>query len=530
MTSTPNSRIIIIGAGIGGLSAAIRLAAAGQSVSVVEAQVTPGGKMRTLPGAPNADGSPGPPVDAGPTVLTLRSVFDDLFACARARLDDHLTLIPQPRLARHFWPDGSRLDLFTDPDQSAQAIAEFSGSKSADQFRRFNRLAQSAYAAFSGPMIHAARPNPATVALAALRHPAAWPALIPGRSLQALLTASFTDPRLRQLFGRYATYVGGLPQKSPAVLSLIWAAEAQGVWAVQGGMARLAQELAALATRLGVQIHYGQSVQQITRQNGHVAEVVLSNGRALRADRVVFNGDPAALLAGLLGPGPQQSLPPVAAHPRSLSAVVWAFAAALSPDAPDLAHHNVFFTADPDTEFLPLSRGDLPSAASLYLCAQDRDMGLPPNTTPTVERFQIILNAPPRTSFTAKDIAQCRALIFPTLARHGLTFPPQTDRALTTPPGFATLFPGSQGAIYGRSPHGTFASFQRPTARTQLPGLYLAGGGAHPGAGVPMAALSGLHAAEAILTDQTSALPWPQTAMRGGMSMVCRLTGRAPSR
>ena len=536
MTPSTSPRIFVIGAGIGGLSAAIRLAAAGQSVTLIETQHSPGGKMRTLPGAPNADGTPGPPVDAGPTVLTLRAVFDDLFASAGARLDDHLTLIPQPRLARHFWPDGARLDLFSDPDQSAQAIAEFSGPKSADQFRRFNRLAQSAYTAFAGPMIRAPRPNPASIALAALRHPTAWPALIPGRSLQALLTASFTDPRLRQLFGRYATYVGGLPHKSPAVLSLIWAAEAQGVWAVQGGMARLAQELAALASRLGVQILYGQSVQQITRQDGHLAEVVLSNGRALKADRVVFNGDPAALLAGLLGPGPQQALPPTAAHPRSLSAVVWAFAACRAAGAPDLAHHNVFFTADPDTEFLPLERGDLPSAASLYLCAQDRDMGLPPpdsaanDPNPSAERFQIILNAPPRNTLSAKDIAQCRALIFPTLARHGLTFPPPPDTALTTPPGFATLFPGSQGAIYGRSPHGTLASFQRPTARTQLPGLYLAGGGAHPGAGVPMAALSGLHAAEAILTDQISASPWPQTAMRGGMSMVCRLTGRAPSR
>ena len=534
MTPTTNPRIIVIGAGIGGLAAAIRLAAAGQPVTLIEAQPTPGGKMRTLPGAPKADGSAGPPVDAGPTVLTLRSVFDDLFACAGARLDDHLTLIPQPRLARHFWPDGSRLDLFSDPDQSAQAIAEFSGHASADQFRRFDRLARAAYAAFDGPMIRAARPNPARIALAALRHPAAWPALIPGRSLQAFLTASFSDPRLRQLFGRYATYVGGLPQKSPAVLSLIWAAEAQGVWAVQGGMARLALELAALASRLGVQILYGQSVQQITRQNGRVSQVVLSNGRALQADRVVFNGDPAALLAGLLGPGPQQALPPSAAHPRSLSAVVWAFAAAPAAGAPDLAHHNVFFTANPDTEFLPLARGDLPSAASLYLCAQDRDMGQPTETATDppapAERFQIILNAPPRTTFSAKDIAQCRALIFPTLARHGLIFPPQPDTGLTTPPGFATLFPGSQGAIYGRSPHGTLASFQRPTARTRLSGLYLAGGGAHPGAGVPMAALCGLHAAEAILTDQTSALPWPQTAMRGGMSMVWRLTGRAPSR
>lgn len=522
MNKSSLRKTIVIGAGMGGLSAAIRLAAAGQSVTLIEAQPTPGGKMRTLPG------TPGRPADAGPTVLTLRHVFDDLFACAGARLDDHLTLIPQPLLARHFWPDGSQLDLHTDVAASTEAIAAFAGPKAADEFRRFNTLSAQAYAAFDAPMMQSARPRAVGAALGALTHPAAWPVLLPGRSLARQMVSSFSDPRLRQLFGRYATYVGGVPDRSPAVLSLIWHAEARGVWAVQGGMAELARALAALAVRLGVQIVYGQSVQQITRQNGHVGEVVLSNGRALKGDAVVFNGDPAALLAGLLGPGPQQSLPAAAAHPRSLSAWVWAFAATLGPGAPDLAHHNVFFTADPSTEFGPLLRGQMPDAASLYVCAQDRGMAQPPTEA---ERFEIILNAPPKTTLFAKEIDQCRAKTFPPLDRFGLHFsPPPPDSALTTPSGFSTLFPGSQGAIYGRSPHGTWASFQRPTARTALKGLYLAGGGAHPGAGVPMAALSGKHAAEAILTDQTSASTSLRTAMRGGMSMVSRLTGRVPSR
>ena len=279
-----------------------------------------------------------------------------------------------------------------------------------------------------------------------------------------------------------------------------------------------------LAQRLNVTFRYSTTARQILRQSGRVTGIVLSDTRTLKCDAVVFNGDPAALLAGLLGNGPQQALKPFTAHPRSLSSYVWSFAATPSPLP--LLHHNVFFCTDPTTEFGPIAHGHMPTEATLYICAQDRAAGTP--TGP--ERFEIIMNAPPKTTLSPKEITECRAKTFPQLARFGLTFDPSPpDKALITPHDFAHLFPGSQGAIYGRSPHGTLASFQRPTARTNLPGLYLAGGGAHPGAGVPMAALSGKHAAEAILTDLTSASTWPRTVMRGGMSMVSRLTGRMPS-
>ncbi len=510
-----SQKVIVVGAGMGGLSAAIRLAAAGMSVTVIEAQATPGGKMRSIASAAG-------PVDAGPTVLTLRRVFDSLFALVGECLDDHIHLIPQPLLARHWWLDGSRLDLFSDPDASAAAIASFAGGKAEAQFHRFNRLSAQAYAAFDAPMMQAARPALGRIAVNALGKPAIWPALRPGQSLARHLAKTFDDPRLRQLFGRYATYVGGAPDLSPAVLALIWQAEAQGVWAVEGGMHRLAQVLADLAQRQGVTFEYGRAVRRIDRQSGRVSGVVLSDGRALKCDAVVFNGDPAGLLAGLLGNGPQQALPPFAAHPRSLSAWVWAFAA--TPSGLDLAHHNVFFTSDPAREFGPIGKGEMPEEATLYLCAQDRAQG-PPNGA---ERFEIIMNAPARTSQPSGEIAQCRNRTFPQLARFGLTFDqPPPDSALTTPAGFAALHPGSQGSLYGRSPHGTLASFQRPGARTRLAGLYLAGGGAHPGAGVPMAALSGKHAAEAIMADLTSVSAWRQMAMRGGMSMASLLTGRA---
>lgn len=512
-----SQNVVVIGAGIGGLSAAIRLAALGFRVILLEAKSAPGGKMRALPSVAG-------PVDAGPTVLTMRGVFEDLFAFAGARLDDHVTLIEQPMLARHWWPGSGPLDLFTDPDQSAASIAAFAGPESAVEFQRFHRQSAALYAAFDAPMMRALRPDIPVLALNALRAPAAWSALVPRRTLMRHLAGMFRDRRLAQLFGRYATYVGGNPFLSPAVLALIWQAEAKGVWAVQGGMHRLARALADLATRLGVTQRYGITVRSIMRQDGRVAGLGLSDGTTLKCDAAVFNGDPAALLAGLMGNGPQQALAPQAAFPRSLSAWVWSFAA--TPSRADLVHHNVFFAEDPAHEFGPIERGRMPAQATLYVCAQDRgDPGFRPGGP---ERFEIIMNAPARTTLSPHEVAECRAKTFSQLARFGLTFDPAPpDQALTTPQGFGALFPGSQGAIYGRSPHGIMASFRRPGPRTRLPGLYLAGGGAHPGAGVPMSALSGKHAAEAILSDLTSAPSSLRTVMRGGMSMVSRLTGRA---
>lgn len=509
------SKAIVIGAGMGGLASAIRLAAAGYAVTVLERAATPGGKARALASAAG-------PVDAGPTVLTLRQIFDDLFALNGEALDDHFTLVPQPVLARHWWPDGSRLDLFPDREANAEAIAAFAGQREGDAFLRFDSLARSLYDAFRQPVMLAPRPDLRAIARAALRQPRLWPALLPGMTLDRLLRLHFRDPRLIQLFGRYATYVGGRPTHSPAVLALIWRAEAQGVWGVTGGMHSLAAALAALATRMGVDFAYDTDAQRIQRQNGRITGVQTAQGRTLPCDVCIFNGDPAALTAGRLGTA--VSGPP-AARP-SLSAQVWAFAASpTGPKAKDLLHHNIFFTADPATEFGPIGRGAMPAAQTLYLCAEDR---LTPRTETGPERFEIILNAPAGLAPTPKDFQLCRTRTFQTLQAMGLGFdpiPPVTT--LATPATFDSLFPASKGALYGASPEGIMATFRRPTARTALAGLYLAGGGVHPGAGVPMAALSGMHAVAAILQDRTSPSTSRPTATRGGMSTASPMTERA---
>ncbi|MCC5973746.1 MAG: FAD-dependent oxidoreductase, partial [Rubellimicrobium sp.] len=352
--------------------------------------------------------------------------------------------------------------------------------------------------------------------------------MAPDRSMAADLSRAFRDPRLAQLFGRYATYVGGSPYLSPALLSLVSTAEARGVWAVEGGMHRLACAIEALARARGAAFRYGQCVRRIVTARGKVTGVETAEGFH-PAEAIVFNGDPRALRSGLLGEDVIRAVPWTTTEPRSLSAFVHAFAA--RAHGPAISHHTVFFGSDPRAEFDALAQGHRPADATLYLCAQDRTGEDAPEGP---ERFEIILNGPPvaeGATETERDIASCQTQVFTRLASFGLRFDPEPgSAALTTPQGFSRLFPASSGSLYGRSPHGLTAGLKRPTARTGVGGLYLCGGGAHPGAGVPMATLSARHAAEAIMTDLALPSTCHRTAMPGGMSTGSAIAGPKPSR
>ncbi|MAY46077.1 MAG: methoxyneurosporene dehydrogenase [Rhodobacteraceae bacterium] len=517
--SAPKAQVVIVGAGIAGLAAAARLAHAGLRVTVIERQAHVGGKIRTLPTAAG-------PVDAGPTVLTLRPVFQALFDALGERLDDHVTLTRLPLLARHFWSDGSQLDLTDDETANARAIRAFSGARSAHEYLAFSARARSLFAAFDRPILQAPAPHAARMIGLLLRRPLLVHQMAPLSTLARVLNQSFSDPRLAQLFGRYATYVGGSPYEAPALLALIWQAEAAGVWKVEGGMHLLAAALARIAAARGATIRPGTHVARIETGGGAVTGITLADGTHLPTDTVLFNGDPRAMACGALGPECRAVAPGILTADRALSADVWAFAAKAS--GPELAYHNVFFRDDPKAEFDLLARGRRSPAPTLYLCAQDRG---PDRAPPGVERFEIIANAPPLAG-TAHDpeAKTCRTETFATLARFGLTFDPLPDTAcLTTPKNFDRMFPHSLGSLYGQSPHGLTAAFRRPMARTAIRGLYLAGGGTHPGAGMPMAALSARHAAEAILSDRISMSRSRRTAMLGGMSTGSAATTGAPS-
>lgn len=515
--------IAVIGAGIGGLSAALRLAHTGARVTVFERHAGPGGKMRTLPTVAG-------PVDAGPTVLTMKPVFDQLFADVGARLADHVTLRQEPLLARHFWTDGTTLDLMSDTAASTRNVGVAFGPRAASEFTRFCERAKTLFDNFDAPMMQTSAPSLASLTRTVLQKPALIRAMAPHQTLAQMLRAQFSEPKLAQLFARYATYVGGIPNEAPAILGLIWEAERRGVWHVEGGMHRLAVAIEGLARRKGAQFHYDAHVTRIETSQGRPCAIHTQAGR-VAVDAVLFNGDPRALSQGMLGEALTGAVTQTAVGPRSLSAQVQTFAAEVGPDIP-LAAHNVFFADDPAQEYAPLSHGKLQTDPTLYICAQDRFGGASPIGP---ERFEIILNAPPlsapRTASGSPDLQdptpssqesdQCQTLIFKRLAAFGLHFSPAPNlTSLTGPHNFDALFPGSSGSLYGRSPAGMMAAFARPTARTKIPGLYLVGGGTHPGAGVPMATLSALHAAEAMSKDLCLTSTSPLAAMPGGTSMA----------
>jgi 1-hydroxycarotenoid 3,4-desaturase len=509
-----SERVIVIGAGIGGLAAALDLAARGAHVTVLERAARPGGKLRQIEVGGRA-------VDAGPTVFTLRSVFEELFARAGASLSDHLTMTRVTTLARHAWPGGASLDLFADIDRSAAAIGQFGGLREAAGYRRFAADSQRIYRTLEQPFIRSAKPTlPGLIARVAATQPRNLWCIQPYASLWRKLGDYFRDIRLRQLFARYATYNGSSPFSAPATLMLIAHVEREGVWLIDGGMQKLADALAALIERQGGQIRCDAHVAEIMIRNSCAEGVRLASGEVLTADAVVCNADVTAVAEGAFGRMAQAAARPVARSARSLSAMTWAMAA--TPSGFPLLRHSVFFSTDYRAEFDDiLKRQRLPRAPTVYLCAQDRgDVDGPAGDGP--ERLFCVVNAPATgdsNRFDQGEVRQCFDSMVATLARCGLRIEadPATMTA-TTPADFHRAFPSTGGAIYGRASHGWMASFQRAASRSKVAGLYFAGGSSHPGAGLPMAALSGMLAATALRADLVSQGRFRPAAMSGGMS------------
>lgn len=501
---------VIIGAGVGGLSAALALAGQGLQVTVLEAQREVGGKMRAVP-VGSAE------IDGGPTVFTMKWVFDELFDEAGLAFDDAVTLSKADILARHAWDDTGTLDLFADLGQSADAIGTFCGGKEAENFRQFAREAAGMFTTLEKPFLRSSKPS--MLGMSARLGPKGL-AVKPFSTLWSALEKRFSDPRLIQLFGRYSTYTGASPFLAPATLMLIAHVEMDGVWIVKGGMRELAQVMRRACEARGVTIQTGAKVQQIELEQGQARTVVTETGERHNADVVIVNADASAVGTGLFGKSVQTAVDPLPLAKRSLSAIGWALKA--KTDGFPLVHHSVFFGQDYPEEFdAVFKRSRYPADPTVYICAQDRaDTGKLANPDAS-ERMLMVINAPPTgdQSPSQSEMEECMEHSLARLKACGLSVEVDPSMSVPTgPEGFNRLFPATGGALYGRANHSPFASFQRPDNRTKIPGLYLAGGSVHPGPGVPMAALSGRLAAARIVADLASTHPSRKTVTVGGMS------------
>jgi phytoene desaturase len=497
------ARVVVVGAGVGGLAAAARLAALGHAVAVHERAGTHGGKL----GEYRRDGFA---FDTGPSLLTLPQVFTDLFAATGGPPD--LEFEPVDPACGYTFADGTRLDLPHDPAAVPAALDAALGPGRGAAWQALHDRSARVWDLVGEPVLH--RPLRArdlarfSARLGDLRLVAPW------RTLRGLGEALLPDPRLRVWLDRYATYSGSDPRRTPSVLSVTPYVEQRfGAWWVRGGLRRLADALLERCRALGVAVHLGSEVAAVTADGGGATGVRLADGTAVRADVVVSDADATALYGRLLRPTaavPRLGAAAARAALRRTTPSVSGFVLLLALDGAAVADggrprapaHRVWFPADYDAEFDALFRRPAPVADPTVYVHAPADPALAP---PGCEGWFVLVNAPPHdpargVDWDAPGLRDRYAdRVLEVLARRGADVRGRIRwREVRTPADLErdTASPG--GAIYGTASHGARAALLRPANRSPVRGLYLVGGSAHPGGGLPIVALSAAIVAELV--------------------------------
>ncbi len=488
---------VIIGAGIGGLSAAVHLAAAGQRVTVLEQNSQVGGKMYEIASA-------GYRWDTGPSVITMRHVFEETFRAAGRRFEDYVELLPLDPLTRYFYPDGTVLDATANLSQMAARIAAIE-PRDVEGY-----LAYLAYAArihrITGPVfIYDRPPTIGRILRTPLRD---MPAVDPLRTMDGAIRSFVRSPHLRQMLGRFATYVGGSPFSSPATLNVIAHVELTGgVWYPRGGVYQIARAFERLARELGIAICTGARVEQIEVRGRRVTGVRLQSGERLPADTVIANVDVATVYERLLPPEAVRS-----ERVRRLASVEpscsgFLLLLGVEGDDAQLAHHNIFFSSDYRREFDDIfRRGQPPTEPTIYVSITSKS---DPDHAPAGHaNWFVMVNAPAYDARFdwAAQAGRYRDRVLDRLAAMGLNVRGRIRaEQVLTPHDLERMNGARRGALYGQSSNDRFSALRRPHNRAaDVQGLYFAGGTTHPGGGVPMVTLSGRVAARMALADRAA--------------------------
>jgi phytoene desaturase len=487
------ARVAVVGAGLGGLAAAARLAAQGHAVTVLERSEQVGGKLGLL----TVDGHV---FDTGPSLVTLPQVYRDLFAATGTPLEESVDLVRVDPAVAYRFADGTHLALPGEPADVPAALDAALGPGSGGQWSALMARAERMWRISEGPFLRTPLAGPATLARLA-RRPADVATIAPWQSLRGLGASYLRHPHLRTLLDRYATYSGSDPRQAPAVLATVaYAEQAFGSWYVRGGLHRLALAVAHRAGEHGAVVRTGCAVQRVVVAGGRVAGVELADGEVVAADVVVSDADAARLYTDLVPPhltaAPRRAL---ARATPSLSGVVLLLG--LRGRTPGLAHHTVLFPADYDAEFDAVfgtgrfAGQPRPVAdPTVYVSAPD-DPALRPDEDS--ESWFVLVNAPRHEPGRGVDwdepgLADRYAdRVLDVMAQRGMDVRDRVRRRVVRTPADLERDTGSAGgSIYGTSSNGARAAFLRPANASPVPGLFLVGGSAHPGGGLPLVTLS----------------------------------------
>jgi len=478
-------KVAVIGAGLGGLSAAIRLAHAGYTVDLYDRQSIVGGKAGTKHIGDFR-------FDTGPSLLTMPPVFGQLFEEVGLRLADHLEFIPLAPICHYFFPDGTRLFSYSEQERFAEEI----DSKTLDSphaLERYldygRRIYENAAELFLWNSLHELSSYLKVFSLKGLLN---LGKIDPFRSMDAANRSFFRDPRMVQLFNRYATYNGSSPYKVPATLNIIPYVEyGLGAFAVAGGIYAIPAALGKLAEKLGVRLNLETRVEKILHRNGRIRGIRAA-GELLDYDIVVSNADVLRTYEDLLDDAGARLARRYKALEPSSSGLVFFWG--MQESNPELGVNNIFFSNDYPREFRELFVERVcPNDPTVYVNITSK---VTPEDAPEEgENWFVLINAPCDVEQDwPEEVAASRERI---LTRLQQALGRSVDGAIAveevmTPRDIQSNTGSRLGSLYGISSNTSMAAFLRhPNRSRKYRGLYFCGASVHPGGGMPLAILSG---------------------------------------
>ena len=493
------AKISVVGAGIGGMSAAARLAKQGHQVTVFENSDQSGGKCRTEWFGDYA-------FDTGPSLLTLPAVFRDLFLKTGKRIEHVLDISPVDPAFNYNFADGGKVTFpnLSNPKTYLEIEKSF-GISASNSWRQIIERSEKMWEASRDSFIESELTS-------------IWPLLLrknlinqinqisPFTSLRSLSEKLNLDPHLKMIIDRYATYTGSDPRSAPAVLLTIAFVESTfGAWHIKGGIGQLSVALEQRCRDLGVDFQFKSLVTKILVERNKVEGVVLSDGKIIKSDLVVSNSDAEYTFNSLIGNevssarGERRKLKSAT---KSLAGFSLLLGLDNSKSKPvDVKHHNVYFPENYDLEFDQIFTQKVPvTDPTIYLCAP-KDSSMVKGADK--EAWFVLVNAPrhePESGWDWKDGGQEYAQkIISKMDDLGLNVTNRLDfMEYRTPADLENYAMAPGGSIYGTSSNSPVSAFLRARNRSKVKGLFCVGGSAHPGGGLPLVGISAEIVAKAI--------------------------------